>query len=169
MSEAKIGKSKILLFRDYDKRATENAKVLALQTKHTIEYSTENSDVVVKTLQGSQKITKTTSVAQSIDLEFIYSDDALSQLFIEILRKQGIIECWEVDLSTKTSDGKYKAEYFQGTFDGLKLPAEVEDFISVSTKINVNYLGKFGNVELTSEQEEEIDYVFHDLKPTTTE
>lgn len=165
---AKLGRSKVLMFRLFELRGTESAKILALQTSHSISYSTDELTANVKTIDGNSTTVKASGATNvSVSIDYIKSDDVFSNFVEEAVERKLLVEAWEIDLATKTADGKYSSKYMQGYIPSIDIDSDVDSFSTASITLNVNALPQKGLVELTQEQEDNIQYVFTDLKPVT--
>ena len=83
------------------------------------------------------------------------------------LRENKVLEQWEVDI-TKATANKYPATYRQGLLSELEKSANTEDLVELSGTFVVNGLAQTGEVELTAEQAEVVQYVFRDTAIVVT-
>ena len=159
MIQAIYGKDKILMFRLLSEATAKPASKLALQTSHTITYERDSEQTQTK--DGAINTGKGLTV--SVDIEAVSSKDEVNTLLMDSVLKGEKLECWEIDLSEPSSEGKYSALYMQGSLDSWELPADVEELASFSTTLHVDGQPQPGEVTLSPEQEAEIMYAFRDI------
>lgn len=159
MIKAIYGKDKILMFRLLSEAKEKEAVKLALQTSHTITYERDSEQTQTK--DGAINTSKGLTV--TVDIEAVSSRDEVNTMLKNSVLEGQKLECWEIDLSEPTPDGKYPALYMQGDLDSWELPADVEELASFSTTLNVDGKPQAGEVTLSSDQEDEIMYAFRDI------
>lgn len=159
------GSQYFLMFRPYKDREKESAKALVFQTGGTETTENTTTEVVVKDNKGkTTKKTVVTGQTQTLEFSLIASNDEAT-LSLEKTSKSGeLAEAWLIFYDPSVVDNKYKATYYQGILDGWELPFGAEDFVELNPTLNVNGLGKEGEVTLTDDQSDMIDYVFQDVK-----
>ena len=139
---------------------------MAFQTEHEIEKSrdsetTETKDGPISTGKGlEEEITFTCIVAK---------DDPTIDLLEEAINKNEILEIWEVDITSKTEGGKYPGKYRQGLLTEKNESANAEDLMELEGTYVTNGVAQVGEVTLTAEQEEVVQYAFRDTTPYTEE
>lgn len=155
------GKNQILLFRRLLDASSAAGAKLAFQTEHSVN-STLNNDTTI-TKDGG--ITTGSSVEEEIPFSCIMSkDDEVASMLRDAHRKAEIIEVWEVDITEKSEDDKYPAEYRQGLLTEFSKTANAEDLIELTATLKVNGVAQAGEVSLTAEQEEVVQYAFRDTE-----
>ena len=157
------GKNKILLFRKLSEQKTEAAK-LVFQTSHTFSYSRELNSIVTK----DGRIVRPGELESEVSVEAIQSKrDPLASMLKEAVIKGEKLELWEVtvDEDLKDVDGKYPAVYAQGYLGEWEEEAGSEDEATISSTFMVEMEPQFGYATLTEEQEQAVQYAFHDTTP----
>lgn len=157
------GKDKILYFRRLKDQAQEDGAKLAYQTNHEITYSRDNESTATK--DGA--VNTAGSLETTISITALLTRGGISDLMREAVKTGETIEVWEVDLAGGNTEGEYPALYGQGTFNEWTDPADVEEISELDTEMNINGELQKGTVQLTSENINEIQYAFTDLKPVT--
>lgn len=161
-AHANFGKNKILMFRKLKDAATATAGKLALQVDHSIDYAAATSSTATK--DGA--VTLPGTVAVTVAMNAIVSDDEVNQMLHEAVVDGEKIECWEVDLDeAKKSGEKYAALYMQGSLSSWNSPKATEGLETFSSNMLVDGKPQRGFVTLTGDQEEEISYAFRDVTP----
>ena len=158
--EAKKGIKVVLLWRLLKDASTKKAVKLAFQEKHSVEASIDGGDVK-KTKDGA--IITTGTIEEEIPFESTMgSGDAIAEMLIQAFYDQEMLELWEVDLNEKGENGKYKAEYRRGRLTDITKNAEAEDTVMLEGTFKTEGIRQKGEVELTAEQEEIVQYAFRD-------
>lgn len=158
--QAKQGKKIILLWRLLEESSLKKATKLAFQEEHSIEGSVDG---------GDSKQTKDGAIVTegSIEEEVPFTstmgvDDAVSEMLDTAFYERKKLELWEVDMNSKTADGKYKAEYRQGRLNDLTRSAATDDTVVLEGTFKTEGTRQKGEVTLTAEQEEVVQYAFRD-------
>lgn len=156
------GRTKVLFFRELAKASTDPAKKLVFQTGHTFNYSNDTESVMTK--DGAIISNSGVTVEVSINAIQAAGDPVIKFLKDAVLNSTKL-EIWEVtiDDSVKTPDGKYPAIYAQGYLNEWEDPADVEDYVEISTTFAVEQKPVEGLATVTEEQAQAIQYVFRDL------
>lgn len=165
-AEAVAGDQIIYFYRAYKDRATKNAVLFPLVTGN--ERTGSKSADSTATKDGSIRIPSPIEIeitSSSIKAKGDPNVAALEAAFIA----GDLVECWEVDLSSKTEENKCDAVYYQGYFTDFKLTSESDGLVEIETTFGVNGEGASGKVTLSRENEDEIKYAFADLNKTQTE
>lgn len=158
------GKNRILLFRKLSDQAVEAAK-LVFQTEHTFSFSRSLDKIVTK--DGT--LIKVGELESAVSISAIQAvGDPVAAMLQESVLKGEKLELWEVtvDESLKKDD-KYPAVYCRGYLDSWELPASADGEATISTNFNVELEPQFGMATLTAEQEEAVQYIFHDVTAVT--
>ena len=156
----------IYLFREYSKRTTDDAKIIAFQTEGT-ETISKDADVT-NTKSGPIRTPKDAEIEISVTA-ILEKGDSILKALRKASRTGALIECWKVNLEEKgTADNanKYEATYYQGYLTNVEESAEAEDFVEVSMDFGANGTGEDGYVTLSQEQEEATQYSFQDVTKT---
>lgn len=159
------GKDKILLFRLLEEATTEKAAKLALQVNHAWNYSravdtTQTKDGAITTVGG---------LIVTLNFDAISTNDDVNKMLAEAAKGGKKLEVWEIDLASKAlksqseTDYEYDALYAQGVIETWELPQDTEGFVEFSTPMFIDGEPQEGKVELSEEQEDEVQYAFRDL------
>ena len=168
MVQAREGKQEFLMFRNYKDRAEKDAKMLLLQASHELSVSNETNKRAVKNGQGgSMSITAPSTQEQTLSIEAVSSHDEVSLMLEDANYNQELLEVWIIDFADKDELGKYGCKYAQGYLQDWTTPSDVEDFIEISTTLDINMKYQKGRVELTPDQVDDVQYAFTDLKKVT--
>lgn len=170
MAQAIDGKDYLLFFRAWKNRATDAGAKLAFQTEHSIDMSketetTSTKDGNINTIADGDNTISITSIA--------YREDTGTATVWEKLKEHykanELVEVWEVDRNSLTTDGKYKADYYQGFLSSFtkSAPSDAQSELEMEYAINGN--GVSGEVTLSDAQQAVAQYVFHDLEPVPAE
>lgn len=160
--EAIKGKNLILLFRLLEDAAKHKAAKLAFQTEHAVDKSRDSD--TTETKDGP------VTVGQGMEEEISFScimakNDPVAKMLDEALINNKTVEVWEVDVTPKEEDdGKYPATYRQGLITEYNTSANVEDLITLECTFVTSGIGQKGEVTLTQEQKEVVQYKFRDTE-----
>lgn len=157
------GKDRILMFRLFDERAKEGATKLALQTKHTWKYEAKSDSTETK----DGNINSPATAVATLEIEAVTSSDPVNKMLKKAVLGSAKLEVWDIDLSSKTEDGKYEATYGQGYMQSWEVPSEVGKLGELKTNMNIDQLPQDGTVTLTLNQEDEVQYAFSDTEKVT--
>ena len=164
--EALQGKKLILLFRLLKDASKKKGAKLAFQTEHSTE-STLNSDT---TITKDGPINTGTSVEEEIPFTCIMArGDEVAEMLKKAHREAEVVEVWEVDITKKNENDKYPAEYRQGLITSFSKTANSEDLIELSVTLKVNGIAQSGELTLTADQEEVVQYAFRDTEIVSEE
>ena len=173
---AKMGKDKILMFRELVTTPEEEAKRLALQTEHTWNYSrttdlTQTKDGAVASIGGLEV---------TLEIAAVSSNDEVNTLLFNAVKQGKKLEVWEVDLLSKhdataadvsagyaetTGVSLYDTKYAQGYLESWDLPSSAEAIEEFSTSMNIDFKPLKGKTELSETQVNELEaaYTFKDI------
>lgn len=158
------GKDKILKFRLLENATKEKASKLALQTEHTITFDPGTDSTTTK----DGVINYNNVLTTTIDITAVMSRDEVNEMLYQSVVKGKTLEVWEIDLQAPiaAAEGvttkKFKARYGQGLLSTWEDPSNVEDLSELSTTMNVNGTMQDGEVVLTDDEIEQIQYAFRD-------
>lgn len=163
--EALKGKNSILLFRLLEDAAKNKAAKLAFQTEHSVDKSRDSD--VTETKDGP--VTVGQGMEEEISFNCIMAkDDPVAKMLDKALVENKTVEVWEVDVTPNKDGGnKYPAIYRQGIVTEFNKSANVEDLIELEATFVTSGIGQEGEVTLTQEQQEVVQYKFTDTEPKT--
>lgn len=159
------GKDLILFFRKYADKATTDGSKLKFQTEHSISKEKENEavntkDGIIQTITDGENTADITSLA--------YVDDNGTQEVWRVLEEWfddgELVEVWEVDITTATETGEYKATYYQGYFTSFEKSAPSDGQVELSINYAINGKGARGTDQLTPEQVGEINNTLYEYE-----
>ena len=156
------GKKIIYLFRLLKEAATENAVAMAFVTEN--ERSKSKDYEATATKDGT--IQTPGEVEQEITATTFLSTDGLAEKFEDAMDADDKFEIWEVNLDSKTTDGKFNGRYFQAYLKELTLTSSAEEYAEYETTFSIEGNGIKGPVTVTEEQQALADYVFKDTTAT---
>ncbi len=162
---AKQGKNQVLLWRLLEESSTKVAAKLAFQEEHSKEGSVEGGDTKVTKdgpIAGEGTITEEVPFTSTMG-----KGDPTAEMLENAFYSQKLLELWEVDVTEKDDSGKYPAEYRQGRLNSLTISASVEDTVMLEGTFITNGTRQKGNVTLSLDQEEAIQYAFRDTQKVT--
>ena len=157
------GKSIIYLVRPYSKRAEEAAKMIAFQTEGSRTMSKDADSVATK--DGTIRVPGQGEVEISVT-SLVTANDGVREQLESSMESDELMEIWEVYTSQHgvgKDASKFKSRYHQGYLTSLELSAGAEDFAELSQTYSINGMGVVGDVTLTQEQQDMIQYVFADI------
>lgn len=167
-AEAVSGRRIIYLYRLLSEAASANATRLAFatengRTKSKDADSTATKDGSIRTPGTAEVEITSTSVLSKGDTMIDKLEDAMDD--------DELIEIWEVNLDEPASGGgsgtKFKGMYFQGYITEFEKNSPSDDFTEISLTFGINGSGKRGDVTVSTEQQEEANYVFTDTTKTS--
>lgn len=156
------GKNLILLFRLLEDAAKGKAAKLAFQTEHSVEKSRDSD--ITETKDGPLPVGQ--GMEEEIPFNCIMAqNDPVAKMLDDALVYNKVVEVWEVDVTPKEEDdGKYPAVYRQGLITEYNKAANVEDLITLECTFITSGIGQRGEVTLTQEQREIVQYKFRDTE-----
>lgn len=156
---AKQGTNTFLAFRLLNKAKEKEGLKLALQTTHNLTRSRDSDSTATK----DGNVNSTSPLAIEASVENILSDDPLNELLIEAIEKDEVVEIWEIDRASKTAEGKYKAWYFQANVTNIEDDHDADGNSTNQADFSIIGNGVKGELTLTADQEDEVNYAFRDL------
>ena len=159
----KQGLHKVLMIRRLSKAHEESAARLALQIEHNLQY--ERSSEQTATKDGS--VGTSGSLAVTMDIQAIISDDPLNNDIYEAFINGETLEFWEVDFTDEETPGsnKFKAKYMRGRLNSWSEPANVDTIQELSTTATIDGRPQTGYVTVAGGLVEQATYSFRDLIP----
>lgn len=156
------GQKKVLFFQSIDGIEVDGNKLrLAFQTEHSL--SKERETIEEATKDGVIKETGD-NLNASIDLTaYVAKGDATYELLESSFDDNKRLQCWEVDITEESAEGKYDAIYMQGQLENFEVSNDSEGFAELSTTFQVNLKPQRGQVSLTQEQFSAVQYAFKDF------
>ena len=159
--QAAKGSKQFLLFRLLKDQATKAGAKLAFQTEHDLtetkdSESTNTKDGILQTTGALETEISATSI--------LAVGDPMTNDLRQALRNDEVVEIWEVDVNENSEEGKYAATYFQGYVTEYSKNPNSDDSVEIELTFAINGLGQFGEVTLTAEQEEVVQYTFTDIQ-----
>lgn len=160
-TDALQGKNVVLLWRLEKNRKTDIGTLLMFQTEHNVEKTRDSDSVATK----SGTIRKAGVMEEEISFSSIVGvGDKMIDTLNEAIDDGLLIELWEVDITkTGSAENKYSAIYRQGYITSLSKTANAEDEVEIEGTYATNMKGQKGEVTLTVEQIEAIQYTFKDV------
>lgn len=156
------GQKKVLFFQSIDGIEVDGNKLrLAFQTEHSL--SKERETIEEATKDGIIKETGD-NLSASIDLTaYVAKGDATYELLEDSFDDNKPLQCWEVDITEESAEGKYDAIYMQGQLENFEVTNDSEGFAELSTTFQVNLKPQRGQVSLTEDQFNAVQYAFKDF------
>ena len=159
------GKDKILFARLLSDAKAKKASKILYQVEHTINYS--NTSEVKQTKDGN--LQQSSGLETTVDLTAVLTNDDTNKMLRDAVKKGEPIELWEVNLKSIDEEGKAEALYMQAKLNEWADPATVGEYSEFSTTANVVGEPQAGEVTITQEDYEDIQYTFRDLNAHTPE
>ncbi|AMQ66684.1 major tail protein [Bacillus phage Mgbh1] len=155
------GQKKVLFFQSMDGTETDGNKLrLAFQTEHTLSRERE----LIEEMTKDGMIKDTGDMNTSLDItSFVAHGDATFELLRDSFEENKPLQCWEVDVTEESAEGKYDAVYMQGILESFEESNGAEDFVELSTTFQVNLTPQRGQVTLTPDQFSAVQYAFQDF------
>lgn len=161
MAKVSKGINTVLFFQALDDSTTDGNQLrLAFQTDHSI--SRERETMEEQTKDGMLKDTGNEDVSVDIT-SYVVRNDATHELLKRAYTDDEVLQCWEVDITEQTEDGKYPATYMQGKLTNYNTSAGTDGYTELSTTFAVNLSPRDGEVTLSPEQFTAVQYAFHDF------
>lgn len=154
------GKDKVLFFRLLKNAATKKAAKVLYQVSHTISY--ENQTEVKQTKDGN--LQQSSGVNTTVNITAVATKDDVAKEMRAAVKTGEVVELWEVDLTSLKHDGKADALYMQAKIPSWEDPAEVGQYAEFTTTANVIGEPKEGQVTISQETLNELQYAFRDLE-----
>lgn len=162
--EAIQGKNQILLWRLLKDAATKSGTKLAFQTEHSVSKSRSTDTTITK----DGPIVTGGGLEEEVPFNCIMAkDDPVVKLLNTAIIENEVLELWEVDITDKGEAGKYPGKYRQGVLSELNETKNAEDLVELEGTFITNGTAKEGEVTLTAEQAEVVQYAFRDVIPVT--
>lgn len=152
--EVLSGRNVIVFFREYAKKATEDASKLRFQTEYSISMEKETESTVTKdgninTINDGENEAEITSLAYREDGETIETWKKLQDMF----NRNALVEMWQVDVTYVTKEKlDVTPDYFQGYFSSFELSAPADDKVELNYTYAINGNGVTGEDKLSEEQ-----------------
>ena len=162
-AEAVSGKQYVYLYRVLADAATKAGTNLAFVTENGKTISADADSTTTK--DGAIRTPGTPEIEITSTSIFSKGDETVKELEKACLGGK-LMEIWEVDRSTKTSENKCDATYYQGYLTSFEVTANAEDFVEISLTFGINGKGATGKATLSAQQEAIADYVFQDTNKT---
>lgn len=156
-----FGKNKILLFRKYNGKETDegSATMLVFQVDHTFTYSRSLDRIITK----NGTVVKVGGLESEVSIDAVQAkEDPTAELLKESVKNGDKLELWEVNIDEGLTDedGLYPAVYCQGYLDSWEVGGNVEDESTVSSTFIVEKVPQEGFTGLAEEQELAVQYAF---------
>lgn len=172
MAQLINGENFILFFRDYSKRATEDAAKLRFQTEHSLSFEKESE--ATKTKDGMiNTITDGENTGEITSLAYVNDDDTIEtwKILREMFKANKLVEMWEVDFTGATeNDLAVEPTYYQGYFTAFEISAPADDKVELTFSYAINGNGVEGKDTLTESQLKAVKsnlYEYHKLAKET--
>lgn len=168
MAELIQGKNFLLFFRKLAEAKSKSAAKLKFQTEHSIKMeketeATKTKDGVINSLSDGENTIDITSLA--------YVEDKKTKAMWKELRewfKEGaIVEIWQVDLSSKSSEN-YEVDYFQGYFKSFEISAPADGKVEFSASYAINGNGAEGKDTLSEDQQQAVSSAQYEYQKMAT-
>lgn len=164
--EALKGKNQILLWRLLKDAATASGAKLAFQTEHSVSKSRSTDTTITK----DGPIVTGGGFEEEVPFTCIMAkDDPVVDLLNSAIADDEVLELWEVNITDGGEAGKYPGKYRQGVLSELNETKNAEDLVELEGTFITNGMAKDGEVTLTAEQAEVVQYAFRDVTPYTEE
>jgi TP901-1 family phage major tail protein len=160
-AEAVKGKRIIYLYRILEEAATDAAAVIMFATEDTMTMSKDADTIATK--DGSIRTPGAIEIEKT-GTSLLAKGDTMYAKMVEAMKKDKIVEVWEVNLDEPADSGenKFKGTYYQGYLTEFEKSSNAEDHVEVSTTIAINGEGADGDVTVTVAQQEMANYAFTD-------
>lgn len=166
MAELISGKNIILFFREYAKRATEDAARLRFQTEHSMSQdketeATPTKDGVINTITDGENTVDISSLAYVDDGDTLEVWRELKDMF----KRNALVEAWEVDITNATPTNlEVHPTYMQGYFSSFELSAPADGQVELSYTFVVNGNGVEGTDTLTADQAQAVQSTLYEYQ-----
>ena len=159
------GKSIVTFFRLLKNAAKEAATLLPGQTSAEFDPQRDSDSTVTK--DGSFQTSS--SLETDLEVDFINSTSVIADQFYDSVLNNEKMEIWLVNTARKNAAGQYFAWYMQGTVSEDDNSNDADDISERDVSFSINGIPQRGWLDLSQDQQEQIDYVFRGLKPVTTD
>ena len=152
MARILMGKRVLLFFRDFEKQQTDDGAKLRFQTEHSISKDKEIESIPTKdgiqtAINDGENTISISSLKYEEDADILNVFDQLEELF----DNNKLVEVWQVNLDSATTDGTYTVDYYQGYFTSFEITAG-DSAVEASIEYAINGRGVKGTDKLTPEQ-----------------
>lgn len=171
MAELIAGKQYMAFFRRWADHTTKNAARIRFQTELKLKSeketdTTTTKDGSVNSIADGENSAEFTSLAYREDKGVVAAWKELRKWY----KANDVVEFWLVDLGSKTKEGKYEVEYYQGYFKSFEINANADENVELSYEYTINGNGIEAQDTLTKEQlaaVEAAQYAYHTLAAET--
>lgn len=166
-AEAVKGKKLAYLYRVYKDGATKTAQAIAFTTENSRSVSKDADTTATK--DGTIRTPGEAEIEISCTSMLAKDDTFISELESAMLNDE-LMEVWEVNLESPVTNAtkQYKGKYYQGYITSYETTSAADGYVEVSLSFGLNGTGADGNVTVTDEQEEAINYTFQDTTIRTS-
>lgn len=159
------GKSIVTFFRLLKNAAKEAATLLPGQTSAEFDPQRDSDSTVTK--DGSFQTSS--SLETDLEVDFINNTSVIADQFYDSVLNNEKMEIWLVNTARKNAAGQYFAWYMQGTVSEDDNSNDADDISERDVSFSITGIPQRGWLDLSQDQQEQIDYVFRGLKPVTTD
>ncbi|QHJ77626.1 MAG: hypothetical protein [Bacteriophage sp.] len=159
------GKSIVTFFRLLKNAAKEAATLLPGQT--SAEFGPQRDSDSTVTKDGSFQTSS--SLETDLEVDFINNTSVIADQFYDSVLNNEKMEIWLVNTARKNAAGQYFAWYMQGTVSEDDNSNDADDISERDVSFSITGIPQRGWLDLSQDQQEQIDYVFRGLKPVTTD
>lgn len=166
-AEAIKGKKLAYLYRVYKDGESKTAQAIAFTTENSRSVSKDADTTATK--DGSIRTPGEAEIEISVT-SMLAKDDTFIDTLEAAMLDDELMEVWEVNLESPVTNGtkQYKGKYYQGYITSFETTSAADGFVEVSLTFGLNGKGADGNVTVTDEQQEAIDYTFQDTTLRTS-
>lgn len=155
------GSKTVLFFQAMDDTIADGNNLrLAFQTEH--QFNSEREAIEETTKDGVLK--DAGEINANIEFTcYVVRDNATYNLVEDAYLKGKPLQVWEVDITEESDVGKYYATYGQGTLSTFNKSSSTDSYTELSATFNINLTPQQGEVSLTPEEFQAVQYAFNDF------
>nr|DAM05957.1 MAG TPA: major tail protein [Caudoviricetes sp.] len=153
------GVNAVAFARKLSDAAKKPADLIPWQTSLSFDPSRDSDSTVTK----DGNVNTQASVTTDLEIEFINNTSAIADAFYDSLLDGDKMEFWIVHKDRKSADGKYFSWYVQADVSEDSNDNDADDNSTREVTFSVDGTPKRGWTALTSQQANDVDYVFRGL------
>ena len=157
------GEKTLLFARKHADAATKEMQLVPYQTGLTFDPSRDSDSTATK----SGSVNTTSSVETDLEVNFLNNTSEISDVLLQALFSGEIMDLEIVHLDRQDEQGRYAAHYMQGSVSEDSNDNDADDSSTRDVSFAIDGTPKPGWTELTPEQQDEVDYLFHGLGKVT--
>lgn len=159
------GVKSVLFARKHTDAATKEMQLVPYQTSLTFDPSRDSDSTATK--DGA--VNTSSSIETDLEVEFINNTAAVSDELLQAIFDDELMDMEIVRMDRTNASGEYEAWYMQGRVSEDSNDNDADDSSTRDVSFSVDGTPKHGWTNLTTAQQNDVNYVFRGLDAVTTE